>query len=64
MPRVALASLLGLSGFLLYVVAAVTLGDLVVDRHWTLQALFYAAAGILWVWPAKRLMFWAARKPG
>ncbi|WP_207540128.1 DUF2842 domain-containing protein [Sabulicella rubraurantiaca] len=64
MSRVPLAFLLGILGFLAYVGIVVALGDFVVHRHWMLQFVYYAAVGILWVWPAKWLMFWAARKNG
>lgn len=64
MPRSALAFLLGLFGFVAYIGAAVALGDVVVHRHWLLQLLYYVVAGIVWVFPAKWLIVWAARPPG
>lgn len=64
MSRPALAFLIGTIGFFAYIVAVMIVGDLVVHRHWAIQLLFYVPAGILWVWPAKWLMFWAARKNG
>lgn len=63
MPRPALAFLLGLIGFLAYIMVAVALGDVVVHRHWLLQLLYYVVAGIVWVFPAKWLIVWAARAP-
>jgi hypothetical protein len=60
-PRTGLALLAGLAGFLAYMVAAVSLADAVAHAHWALQALFYLAAGLLWVLPAWGLMLWAAR---
>jgi hypothetical protein len=62
MSRVPFATFVGILGFLLYVGAAVALADAVLHRHWTLQVLYFAAAGVAWVWPASRLMYWAARK--
>jgi Protein of unknown function (DUF2842) len=61
MSRPAIASLLGLIGFVLYVVAVLVLADHVRGLHWSVEFAFFAVAGIAWVWPAKRLMTWAAR---
>ena len=61
MPRPLLALIAGLSGFLLYVACVVALADLVVAQHWLLQLAYFLAAGVAWVWPARALMFWAAR---
>ena len=61
MSRIPIAAIIGLVGFLAYVVAAVTLADHVPD-HWAVQALYFVAAGVLWVIPARALMYWAARK--
>lgn len=58
--RPALATLIGLAGFLAYVAAVLLLADHVLGWHWLLQLPFFAAAGIAWVWPAKWLMVWGA----
>ena len=50
----------GVGGVLTTLGVVVALGDFVVHRHWALQFVYYAAVGILWAWPAKWLMFWAA----
>lgn len=62
MTRIAFATIAGVAGFLLYIGAVVALADVVVPLHWTLQLLYYTVAGILWAWPAKWLMAWAARR--
>jgi hypothetical protein len=62
MPRVLIATLVGLVGFVLYVAAAVTLADPVERLHWSVQALYFLAAGLLWTIPARWLMYWAARR--
>lgn len=62
MSRTTIAVPLGLIGFLLYVGAAVALADHVLSLHWTVQTLYFVAAGIAWVWPAQRLVYWAARR--
>jgi hypothetical protein len=62
MPRVLIATLAGLVGFILYVTAAVTLADPVQRLHWSVQAMYFLAAGLLWTIPARWLMYWAARR--
>jgi hypothetical protein len=61
MARPVLALLIGLLGFLLYVGAVVALADWVLHLHWLVQLAYFLVAGIAWVWPARKLMFWAAR---
>ncbi|WP_198371343.1 DUF2842 domain-containing protein [Roseomonas rosulenta] len=61
MSRSALATIVGIVGFLAYVVVVLLLADHVRALHWTLEFLFFAVAGIAWVWPAKRLIAWAVR---
>ena len=60
MSRIAIAVPLGLLGFLLYVGLVVALADLISGAHWVVQALYFLFTGIVWVFPAKWLMFWAA----
>ncbi len=54
--------LIGLLGITAYVILVMILGDWVLEMHWTVQFLYFAAAGILWVFPAKRLIYWSAGK--
>ncbi len=61
MSRIPLAMLIFLVGFTVYVAAAVVLADRVLGLHWTVQALYFVVTGIAWAWPARALMFWAAR---
>ncbi|BDG73562.1 DUF2842 domain-containing protein [Roseomonas fluvialis] len=61
MSRSTIAALLGIAGFLAYVVVVLLLADHVRALHWTVELLFFAIAGIAWVWPAKRLIVWAVR---
>lgn len=63
MSRPALAVLIGLAGFLAYVVVVLLLADHVRRVHWVFELLFFTVAGVFWVWPAKRLMTWALRAP-
>lgn len=48
------ALLLGLAA---YAVAVTTLADRVPD-HWAADAVYFTVAGVLWVWPASRLVRW------
>jgi membrane protein implicated in regulation of membrane protease activity len=64
MSRVTFAALVGVTGFLLYVMVAVALADHVLQLHWTVQAVYFLVAGIAWTYPARALMFWAARGRG
>lgn len=61
MSRSVIAALAGVLGFILYVVVVLLVADRVRHLHWAIEMLFFAVAGIAWVWPAKRLMVWAAR---
>jgi hypothetical protein len=62
MSRSVAAMLIGLLGITAYVILVMILGDWVLEMHWTVQFLYFAAAGILWVFPAKRLIYWSAGK--
>jgi hypothetical protein len=61
MPRILIATVLGLVGFLAYLVAAVTLYDTVAALNWAIQAAYFVVAGTIWVIPVRSLMLWAAR---
>jgi membrane protein implicated in regulation of membrane protease activity len=61
MSRPLLALLLGLVGFATYVGAVVVVADWILPLHWLVQLAYFALAGVAWVWPARALMFWAAR---
>jgi hypothetical protein len=60
MSRILIAAPLGVLGFLLYIGLVVALADQVLTLHWALQVPFFVIAGLIWAWPAKWLMFWAA----
>ena len=61
MSKPMLAGITGILGFLLYVAAVIMLADYVLGTHWTVEFVYFALAGIVWVWPAKALIIWAAR---
>ena len=60
MSRTTLAFLIGAVGFIAYIVLVVTIGDFFVRQHWAVQLVYYVTAGIIWVFPAKRLILWGA----
>ncbi len=59
MSRPVVALILGLLGFFVYVVVVLAIADHLAALHWAAQLVFFAIAGVAWVWPAKRLMVWA-----
>ncbi len=60
MTRIWIASLAGIAGFCLYVMGAVALADRLAGLPGAVSALYFAVAGVLWVIPARWLMYWAA----
>lgn len=62
MSRTLIAALVFLAGFTAYVAVVVTLADHVLVLHWVAQAAYFLVAGVAWAWPARALMFWAARR--
>ena len=62
MSRAPIAVFAGLLFIAAYVVAAITLPDLVPRLHWTLEALYWAITGIVWVFPIRWLMLWSVHK--
>ena len=61
MPRSAIATVVGLVGFLAYVAVVVALADAVIPTHWSVVAIYFLVAGFAWTWPALRLIKWAVR---
>ena len=61
MSRTLIATLAGIAGFIAYVVVVLLLADHVRALHWAIEFVFFAVAGILWVWPAKWLITWAVK---
>ena len=62
MSRVPIAVFAGVGGLILYVMAVVALADHVLGLNWAIQAVYYVVAGIAWVFPMQKLMYWAARR--
>ena len=61
MSRSTIAALAGITGFLVYLVLVLLAADHLRQAHWLVEFAFFAAAGVIWVWPAKALIAWAVR---
>jgi hypothetical protein len=48
----------GMAAFALYLWLVLELAMVVSGVHWAIEALFYATAGIVWAFPAARLVRW------
>jgi hypothetical protein len=62
MSRVPIAVVAGVGGLILYVMAVVALADHVIGLNWAIQGVYYVVAGVAWVFPMQKLMYWAARR--
>jgi hypothetical protein len=60
MPRILIATLAGIVGLALYIMAAVAAADLLGPMHWATQLGYFVVAGSIWVFPVRWLMLWAA----
>jgi hypothetical protein len=47
-----------MAAFALYLWLVLELAMVVSGVHWAIEALFYATAGIVWAFPAARLVRW------
>jgi hypothetical protein len=56
--RVLAGSLVLVLGLAAYALAVAGLATRILPGHWAVHAVFYAVAGLLWVWPAARLTRW------
>ena len=45
-------------GLTLYAFLAAGIGNLIGDWHWALQMIYYLVAGLIWLYPAKKLLQW------
>jgi hypothetical protein len=59
MSRTKIAWIAGLVGLALYLFAVLELAEVATGHHWALDLVYFAAAGIVWAFPAARLMRWA-----
>lgn len=59
--RGVVSGLLLFAGLAAYAVLVTTV-SLWVPDHWAAELAYFLAAGLLWIWPAGRLVRWAARE--
>ncbi len=62
MSRTPIATVAGLLFVAVYMIGVVLLPDALPRLHWSLQALYWCAAGLLWILPIWWLMLWAVGK--
>ena len=62
MSRARIAAIAGVLFVLAYMVAVVTLPDLFPRLHWSLEAIYWLVAGVVWVFPVRWLMLWSVHK--
>lgn len=58
MARGPVALIVGLVAFFAYLLVVLELAALLAGTHWALELLFFALAGIVWAFPAARLIRW------
>lgn len=62
MSRPSIATIAGLLFVFFYIAAAITLPDWIGRMNWAAEALYWAVAGIVWVFPIRWLMLWSVHK--
>lgn len=64
-PRPSSRSLIGMFvlifGLALYAFAAAAIGDIIEPWPLAIEMIFYLIAGILWIFPAKKILEWMGR---
>lgn len=60
--RTPVVALLLFAGMFAYALLAATVAEALPD-HWAVQLAYYFAAGVIWVFPALRILVWAGRDP-
>jgi hypothetical protein len=59
--RILLGSLLLVAGLALYVPMTILIAKICFGQSQVPELIFYAAAGVAWIWPAARLTGWMQR---
>ena len=62
MSRSSIATVAGVLFIFAYIAAAITIPDLTGRMHWTIEAVYWLLAGVVWVLPIRWLMLWAVHK--
>lgn len=56
--RKLLGSAILVLGLTIYVLCAMRLGVAIIPEHWAAQLAYSIVAGVAWVFPVRRLLFW------
>ena len=62
MSRAPIAVIAGLAFMAAYITAVISLPDAIGRLNWAVEALYWCAAGIVWVFPIRWLMLWSVGK--
>lgn len=62
MKRSTVATVAGLLFVLVYIIAAISIPDLLGRMNWAVEAAYWCVAGVLWVLPIRWLMLWSVGK--
>ena len=62
MSRTPIAVVAGIVFVLVYIAAAISLPDLFGRMYWLAEAVYWCAAGVVWVFPVRWLMLWSVHK--
>ncbi len=61
MMRKILGYTIGLLGFFIYIIVVIRLGNAIFPLHFLLEFIYYAAAGIGWIFPTMWFIKWWIR---
>lgn len=62
MSRTPVAATAGIAFIMAYMVAAISLPEMLGRMHWAIEAVYWCIAGSVWVFPIRWLMLWSAHK--
>jgi hypothetical protein len=62
MSRPFVATFAGLLFVAAYITAVITIPDFIGRMHWTVEAVYWSIAGVVWVFPVRWLMLWSVGK--
>ncbi len=60
--RSAIGMLALIFGLMAYAFLAAGIGGMMSDWSVAIQTIYYLVAGLLWIWPAKKLIYWMGGK--
>ncbi len=62
MSRVSRAVFGGVVFIIVYTIVVISIPDHVGRMHWALELIYWAIAGVVWVFPIRWLMLWSVHK--